>query len=102
MPETLAQPGLKTAFALLVLSVSLFASAADSTGGESLQGPDVTIISGKERTIFEYRQNGHLRMIKIVPNFGKPYYLVPNDPTKGFDDLRRAEMLLPSWKIFEF
>ncbi|MDA1073497.1 MAG: DUF2782 domain-containing protein [Proteobacteria bacterium] len=102
MPETLAQPGLKTAFAALCLAACLSAYAEDSPRLESLKGPDVTIISGEERTIFEYRQNGYLRMIKIVPNFGKPYYLVPADPSKGFDDLRRADMLLPSWKIFEF
>jgi hypothetical protein len=78
------------------------ADAEEPVRLESLQGPDVTIISGEERTIYEYRQNGHLRMIKVVPKLGKPYYLVPNDPTKGFDDLRRSEMLLPSWKIIEF
>lgn len=68
----------------------------------SLRGPDVTIIEGEKRTIYEYRQAGQLRMIKVVPSFGKPYYLVPADPTRGFGDLERAEMLIPSWKIIEF
>ena len=69
---------------------------------ESLQGPDVTIIAQEEKTILEFRQSGQLRMVKIVPKWGKPYYLVPRDRTKGFGDLERADMLLPSWVIIEF
>lgn len=76
--------------------------AAAATDDESLRGPDVVIIAEEERTIHEFRQNGELRMIRIVPTFGKPYYLVPRDPTKGFGDLERADMLLPSWVIVEF
>ena len=34
--------------------------------------------------------------------WGKPYYLVPANPTKGFGDLQRAEMLVPQWVIAEF
>jgi hypothetical protein len=37
-----------------------------------------------------------------VPSLGKPYYLVPRDPSKGFGDLERADMLVPSWVIVEF
>ena len=52
--------------------------------------------------IYEFRQNGELRMIRIVPTFGKPYYLVPADPTKGFGDLQRVDALVPSWVLWEF
>ena len=69
---------------------------------EELRGPDVVIIAGAERTIYEYRQNGALRMVKIVPNWGKPYYLLPRDQTTGFGDLERADALLPTWVIVEF
>ena len=69
---------------------------------EELRGPEVVIIAGEQRTIYEYRQNGHLRMVKIVPNWGKPYYLVPRDPTAAFGDLERADALLPTWVIVEF
>jgi len=82
--------------ALMVLS------AASAYSEESLQGPDVTIIAQEKKTIFEYRQSGQLRMVKVVPRWGKPYYLVPRDRTKGFGDLERADMLLPSWVIIEF
>ena len=82
--------------------VALFLATPVRAAGSEIRGPDVTIIAGEERTIYEYRQNGELRMIKVVPNWGKPYYLVPRDRTSGFGDLERAEMLLPSWVLFEF
>ena len=86
----------------LAIGVGGTATAAAATTDESLSGPDVTIIAEEERTIYEFRQNGELRMVRIVPAFGKPYYLVPRDPTQGFGDLERADMLLPSWVIVEF
>jgi hypothetical protein len=76
------------------------ALAADSA--QSLKGPDVTIIAQEEKTVFEFRQAGELRMVKVVPKWGKPYYLVPRDRTRGYGDLERADMLLPSWVIIEF
>lgn len=66
------------------------------------RGPDVTIIAGEERMVYEYRQNGQLRMIKVVPSVGRPYYLVPRDPTQGFGDLEQARTLVPEWVIWEF
>ncbi|MGI9323990.1 MAG: DUF2782 domain-containing protein [Pseudomonadales bacterium] len=87
---------------LLLISGSWTAAALAEEAGVSLEGPDVTIIAGEERTVYEFRQNGQLRMVRVIPKWGKPYYLVPADPTKGFGDLERAEMLLPSWVIAEF
>lgn len=69
---------------------------------KDISGPDVTIVVGEERTVYEYRQGGELRMIKIVPKHGKPYYLVPRDDTRGFGDLEHADMLIPRWTIIEF
>jgi hypothetical protein len=73
--------------------------AADS---ESARGPDVTIIAGESRTIYEYRQAGQLRIVKIVPKHGRPYYLAPVDETRGGGDLEQASMLVPRWVIVEF
>ena len=69
---------------------------------EEARGPDVTLIAGEERTVYEYRQHGKLRMIKVVPKVGKPYYLAPRDPTSGFGDLEQAETLVPRWVLIEF
>jgi hypothetical protein len=84
---------------LITLLGSGVSSAAEP---ESARGPDVTIVLGEERTAYEYRQAGQLRMIKIVPKHGPSYYLVPADPTRGFGDLEQADMLIPRWTIIEF
>jgi hypothetical protein len=78
------------------------ARAASVDEEEALRGPDIVIIAEPERTIYEFRQSGELRMVRIEPRFGKPYYLVPRDNTRGFGNLERADMLLPSWVILEF
>ena len=66
------------------------------------RGPDVTLIASEERLVYEYRQNGQLRMIKVVPKLGKPYYLVPYDRTRGFGDLEQAKTLVAEWVLWEF
>ena len=86
--------------AALLLGATPPAFAAESD--KDISGPDVTIVVGEERTVYEYRQGGELRMIKIVPKHGKPYYLVPRDDTRGFGDLEQADMLIPRWTIIEF
>ena len=95
---TLPQLPWKGVVALLLA----FPGALAAQSAESLRGPDVTIIAQEEKTILEYRQSGQLRMVKVIPKWGKPYYLVPRDNTRGFGDLERADMLLPSWVIIEF
>ena len=66
------------------------------------RGPDITLIASEERTVYEFRQNGQLRMIKVVPKFGKPYYLAPRDRTTGFGDLEQADSLIAEWVLWEF
>ena len=66
------------------------------------RGPDVVIIAEEDKMIYEFRQNGELRMIRVVPNLGRPYYLVPLDPTQGSGDLQRVDALVPSWVLWEF
>ena len=63
---------------------------------------DVTIIDGQARTVYEYRRAGQLRMIRVVPKLGRPYFLVPADPTRGNGDLEQRGQLVPSWRIVEF
>jgi hypothetical protein len=89
-----------TGLAVLLFTITQTAVAAE--GNVDLKGPDVVIISGEDKVVYEFRQNGQLRMVRVVPRWGKPYYLVPRDSTKGFGDLERADMLLPQWVIAEF
>ncbi|VVO14562.1 DUF2782 domain-containing protein [Pseudomonas fluorescens] len=65
--------------------------------------PDVTIRTEGDNLIQEYRQNGFLYAIKITPKVGKPYFLVRADGSDGnFIRSDQPDMLIPSWKIFEW
>ncbi|MDD1977431.1 MULTISPECIES: DUF2782 domain-containing protein [Pseudomonas] len=65
--------------------------------------PEVTIRTEGDKTIQEYRQNGFLYAIKVTPKGGKPYFLVRADGTDAnFVRSDQPDMLIPSWKIFEW
>lgn len=72
--------------------------------GEALEA-EVTIIRRGETMVEEYRVNGRLMAIKVIPDRGTPYFLVDAD---GDGDLesRRSELgphlLIPSWVIFSW
>ena len=66
------------------------------------EGRDVEIVVGEDRTIYEYRTNGILMMIKVVPKKGSPYYMVPADVSPHFTDLDHSKRLYPSWVLFEW
>lgn len=62
----------------------------------------VEIVSGEDRTIYEYRQNGVLTMIKVVPKKGRSYYLVPGDGSPSFEGLDHKKKLYPGWILLEW
>lgn len=68
----------------------------------SVRGPDVVLTEGQDRRVYEYRQNGLLRAIKIVPKVGKPYYLVPAQGLNSTDDFPDDALLRPEWQLIEF
>ncbi|MGE1152018.1 DUF2782 domain-containing protein [Pseudomonas sp. ICMP 460] len=84
----------------LIALLPLAALAADSapTGD-----PEVTIRTEGDRTIQEYRQNGFLYAIKVTVKGAPPYFLVRADGTDAnFIRSDQPDMLIPSWKIFEW
>lgn len=102
MHRTLSAKALLLSLALAIICLCTPAAGASVDEREALSGEDVTIIAGEDRTVYEYRQNGHLRMVRVVPRFGRPYYLVPADPTRGFGELDDGQTLVPSWRVVEF
>lgn len=72
--------------------------------GETLE-PEVTIIRRGETLVEEYRVNGRLFAIKVIPDRGVPYFLVDADGD-GELESRRSELgpdlLIPSWVIFSW
>jgi len=93
-------PALALFLAALLAMTSALAAAAERRQAPS--GQDVTIIEGEKRTVYEYRRNGELRMVKVEPKVGRPYYLVPADDTRGYGNLEEADMLIPRWILFRF
>ena len=85
--------------ASLLACASLTAFADDAPSAE----PDVTIRQDGDRTIQEYRVNGFLYAVKIIPKGGKPYFLVRADGSDGnFIRSDNPDMLIPSWEIFKW
>ncbi|MGI9323418.1 MAG: DUF2782 domain-containing protein [Pseudomonadales bacterium] len=94
--------------AVVVVAAFAFAAATSGTlwAAEILppkeQAEDqIEIVEGRNRTVYEYRQNGLLMMIKIVPKKGRPYYLVRTDGSGHFSDKVHSD-LYPQWIIAEW
>jgi hypothetical protein len=66
--------------------------------------PQVTIVRRPTETIEEYRVNGRLTMIKVMPKTGRPYYLVADGTDGTF--IRRDSLdtgiKVPMWLLFSF
>lgn len=63
--------------------------------------PQVTIIRKDDAVIEEYRVNGALYMVKVIPNTGPAYYLIDNDGD-GRMDTRSSDMedvIVPQWVL---
>lgn len=72
--------------------------------GEILE-PEVTIIQREDVTIHEYRLNGRLYAVRIVPDNAPPYYLVDADGDGELETRRKEltpEILIPQWVLFSW
>lgn len=88
---------------LLAGLIAVFSMAAIAAEDAPSADPEVTIRTEGDKTIQEYRQNGFLYAIKVTPKGGKPYFLVRADGSDGnFIRSDQPDMLIPSWKIFEW
>ena len=66
--------------------------------------PEVTIIESDKGTIYEYRANGALYMVKVQPASGPPYYLLDTDGDGQMDvrQNRPWDNHVPQWVLFRF
>ena len=100
---SLTRHSLKTAFVGFALSTALAIELAGAPSHPDEYDEDqIEIIEGEDRIIYEYRQNGILTMIKIVPENGRPYYMVPADGSPNFEGLDHKKKLYPQWVIVEW
>ena len=67
--------------------------------------PEVSIIKRDDSVVHEYRMNGQLYMIKVIPGVGYPYYLFDSNGD-GTLDARRDNLdpglVVPSWMIYRW
>ena len=83
------------AFALF--SSSIYAAASPE---------EVVIRNDGDKTFYEYRRGGQVIEIKVVPKYGKPYYLKPSD-VQGAEDGKYVQsdapdVSVPTWVIFRW
>ncbi|XKG99888.1 DUF2782 domain-containing protein [Marinobacter nauticus] len=61
----------------------------------------IVIRPGEDKVFYEYRVNGQLMEIKVVPEVGPEYYLVPAEGGGWIEDTE-SDLLIPSWVIFRW
>lgn len=72
---------------------------------EAPEVPEVTIRRRPGTTIQEYRINGRLYMVRIIPTRGVPYYLLDVDGDGNletrYNDLD-PRIMIPGWVLFSW
>lgn len=89
-------------YILLLLSLALFSLPlqAEEQPQRPLVSPgnvpegEVVITAGKSITLHEYRRDGQIYKVKVVPKKGRPYYLVDSN---GDGNLDQMQWILVSW-----
>jgi hypothetical protein len=62
--------------------------------------PEVKIIKRDDAIVHEYRANGRLYMVKVIPTRGYPYYLYDADGNGSLESRQdRLEPVIPQWVI---
>lgn len=93
------------AAALLLPAPALLAQPAAGTPLDESLEPEVVITPRDQGRIKEYRVNGQLYMIEIVPAKGAPYYLIDTDGDGLLDNRRNhlePELAIPRWPILRW
>ena len=87
--------------ASLLASAPLAGFAQESVDGE----PDVTIRQEGDRTVEEYRVNGKLYKIRVIPLRGEPYILIDQRGDGSFvpqEGPGTPGLSIPQWVIGTF
>lgn len=72
---------------------------------ETLVEPEVTIVQRGRDTVEEYRVNGVMYMVKVLPAGGVPYYLIDTDGDGSFDSKFTEfspNLVLPHWVLYRW
>lgn len=93
---------------IFVAMMMLSAFSAKAETGPSLDQamePEVVITPKEQGRVREYRNNGRLYMIEVIPTKGAPYYLIDSDGD-GLLERRQNELgsdfMIPKWSILSW
>ncbi len=66
--------------------------------------PQVTIVRKQDQVVEEVRVNGQLRYLRITPQHGRPYFLIPDGNGQTFirRDSLDSSLKVPMWVLFPF
>ena len=71
------------------------------TESDSTEDIDVDIVIAEDRVVYEYRVNGVITAIKVVPKRGRPYYMVPVDESPHYE-INHDATLYPKWVLLQW
>lgn len=86
-------------------SLVFFALAASSALAAEFDGETITIRNDGDTTYYEFRINGEISEIKVVPKKGPAYYLIParEEGVEGeFVRKDNPNIRVPKWVIFRW
>ena len=65
--------------------------------------PDISIVDKQNATHYEHRIGGKLYLIKVVPKFGFPYYLIEREGNGTFERVELGDNITtPKWVLFSW
>ncbi len=94
--------------ALMLLSATAVAAEPAASGGASLDQamePEVVITPRDQGRVREYRNNGQLYMIEVIPTKGAPYYLIDSDGDGQLESRQNQlgpDFVIPSWSVLRW
>jgi len=98
---------IKNLMALLLLlpAAAVWAQAGDVPPVGQETEPEVVITPKEQGRIKEFRVNGRLYMIEVVPEKGLPYYLIDTDGDGTLDNRQNSlesGLAIPRWTLLRW
>lgn len=82
---------------MLAVLISLMLGATLLSAPVLAAEPDVTVRQESQRTVKEYRMDGHLYAIEIQPQNGKAYVLLDRNGNGNFERVSPGKVPVPDW-----
>lgn len=95
-PRKTSRSRTTTPLASLLMVLLIGGSALPALAQSTVQ-PSITSQQDDQRTIDEYRVNGKLYAIRILPAGGEPYFLYDDNGDGDFVRIEASSVPVPAW-----